>query len=111
MRPVTQTALVEVNSASMYATSTPGRMEMGSIKRALPIRITAAKPRAMSRPGGCFFKNRIIVRTGPPGRKAGRLRPPFPYELFQTSADQEFFMTTLSTVSATCSQASTHFSR
>ena len=45
--------------------------DIGSISKNAPIRITAAKPRAMSRPGGCFFKNRIIVRTGPPGRKAG----------------------------------------
>ena len=40
----------------MYATSAPGLTEIGSIKSPLPIRMTAAKPRVISRPGGCFLK-------------------------------------------------------
>ena len=52
IRPVTHTALVEVNSASMKRTVCPGRTQMGSISKSEPIRITSAKPAAISRPGG-----------------------------------------------------------
>ena len=56
IRPVTQTALVEVYSESMYASSTPGRTLNGMISSAEPSRITAAKPSAMMRAGvSCFL--------------------------------------------------------
>ena len=57
MRPVTQTALVEVNSASTKPTSMSDFMDTGKRSKKVPNRITAAKPKAISRPGGSPFKN------------------------------------------------------
>lgn len=53
--PVTQTALVEVNSASMGVTCAPSRTDTGSISNAAPARITSAKPAAIRRPGRLPF--------------------------------------------------------
>ena len=61
MRPVTQTALVEVKRASVQVTVAVSRTEMGSLSSAAPSRMARAKPRAMIRAGGCFLRNWVIV--------------------------------------------------
>jgi len=61
MSPVTQTALVEVNSASMGVTCAPSRTDTGSISNAAPARITSAKPAAIRRPGGCLLMKFIYL--------------------------------------------------
>ena len=50
--PVTQTALVAVNSASSGPTCAPGCTANGSISSAAPSKISSAKPTAMMRAGG-----------------------------------------------------------
>ena len=52
IRPVTQTALVEVKRASVKLTSAPGCIDMGSSRRKVPHRMTKKKPMVIRRPGG-----------------------------------------------------------
>ena len=50
-RPVTQVALVAVNSASSKLAPWPSRVANGSVSRAAPARISARKPKMMMRAG------------------------------------------------------------
>ena len=59
--PVTQTALVEVKSASIKLTVASSLTEIGSIKISAPIKITAAKP-ADSSCGGDEFEISFFTR-------------------------------------------------
>ena len=59
--PVTQTALVAVNSASSGVTYAPGCTAKGSISSAAPHKISSANPAAMIRAGGWVFKNREMA--------------------------------------------------
>ena len=47
IRPVTQTAEVEVNRQSRKGVTVPALLEMGSISTTAPARITSAKPDRM----------------------------------------------------------------
>ena len=60
INPVTQTALVDVKSASTKLTLTPGRLDMGVSRRKVPAIMTRKKPRVIRRPGGWFLKNSIM---------------------------------------------------
>ena len=74
MRPVTHTALVEVNRASIKLTVASSRTEIGRSSSPVPRRITRAKPTTMSRPGGCRLmdsRNCFISVCAPP-KPAGR---------------------------------------
>ena len=51
--PVTQTALVAVNSESSGVKVCPGLTEQGSNSSPAPSRMTSANPAAIMRPGGC----------------------------------------------------------
>ena len=52
---MTQTAEVEVNSASRKGAALPSLLETGSISSAVPSRITPRKPRMMMRDEVSFF--------------------------------------------------------
>ena len=57
IKPVTQTALVDVNSASITLTSAPSFTEHGRRSKKAPSKITTANPVVIRRPGGWYFKN------------------------------------------------------
>ena len=59
-RPVTQTALVEVNNALRKERCTPFFREKGIINSIAPVRITAPKPSAIILLGLCFFNKSNI---------------------------------------------------
>ena len=74
IRPVTHTALVEVNRASIKLTLASSRTETGRSSKRVPSRITRAKPTAMSLPGGCFLiKSEICLMVS---YAKGGARPP-----------------------------------
>jgi hypothetical protein len=54
-KPVTQTADVEVNKASMSPGDTPADVDTGSIRRTVPTRITAANELTISLVGVAQF--------------------------------------------------------
>ena len=65
-RPVTQTALVAVYSASIYFNSIPSLRLIGSIKIPEPTKIVIAKPNAIILAGGCDLIIFLSFKLKPP---------------------------------------------
>ena len=57
IKPVTQTALVDVNSAFIKDTFLPSFIDIGSINNIVPNNITIKKPNTMILPGLIFLIN------------------------------------------------------